>query len=138
MQVAIIFVALALLMIAAYRGVSVILFAPVAALLAVVFTDPGAVLPVYSGVFMERMAGFVKLYLPVLLLGAVFGKLMELSGFAYSIISSVLRFVGPKHAISSVVLVCALLTYGGVSLFVVAFAVYPFASQLFRSSNIPK
>jgi H+/gluconate symporter-like permease len=138
MQVAIIFVALALLMIAAYRGVSVILFAPVAALLAVVFTDPGAVLPVYSGVFMERMAGFVKLYLPVLLLGAVFGKLMESSGFAYSIISSVLRFVGPKHAISSVVLVCALLTYGGVSLFVVAFAVYPFASQLFRSSNIPK
>src|SRR3982751_2885148 len=103
MQVAIIFVALALLMIAAYRGVSVILFAPVAALLAVVFTDPGAVLPVYSGVFMERMAGFVKLYLPVLLLGAVFGKLMELSGFAYSIISSVLRFVGPKHAISAVV-----------------------------------
>lgn len=138
MQVAIIFVALALLMIAAYRGISVILFAPVAALLAVIFTDPGAVLPVYSGVFMERMAGFVKLYLPVLLLGAVFGKLMEISGFAHSIIRSVLRFIGPKHAISSVVLVCALLTYGGVSLFVVAFAVYPFASQLFRSSSIPK
>ena len=38
----------------------------------------------------------------------------------------------------SIVLVCALLTYGGVSLFVVVFAVYPFAAEMFRQSNIPK
>src|SRR3954449_12696728 len=138
MHVAIVLLALALLMFAAYRGVSVILFAPVAALFAVPFTDPGAILPVYSGVFADRMVSFVKLYFPLLMLEAVFGKLMELSGFAHSIINSVLRFIGPRHAISSVVLVCALLTYGGVSLFVVAFAVYPFAAELFSASNIPK
>jgi H+/gluconate symporter-like permease len=134
----IVLLALALLMCAAYRGVSVILFAPVAALLTVLFTDPGAILPAYSGVFADRMVSFVKLYFPLLMLEAVFGKLMELSGFAHSITNSVLRFIGPRHAISSVVLVCALLTYGGVSLFVVAFAVHPFASHLFRSSNVPK
>jgi H+/gluconate symporter-like permease len=38
----------------------------------------------------------------------------------------------------SIVLVCAVLTYGGVSLFVVVFAVYPFAAELFRQSDIPK
>ena len=37
-----------------------------------------------------------------------------------------------------IVLPCALLTYGGVSLFVVVFAVYPFAAEIFRRSAIPK
>lgn len=138
MSVAIILLALGLLMAAAYRGASVILFAPVAALLAVLLTDPALVLPVFSALFMERMVGFIKLYFPVFLLGAIFGKLMEISGFARSIIQGVLRVIGPKYAIVAVVLVCALLTYGGVSLFVVAFAVYPFGAELFRSSGIPK
>ncbi|MFL6448589.1 MAG: GntP family permease [Bryobacteraceae bacterium] len=138
MQVAIVLAALALLMFVAYRGVSVVFFAPIVALLAVLCTDAGAALPVHSGIFMERMVGFVKLYFPVILLGAIFGKMMELSGFASSIIRAVLAVVGPAYAIASVVLVCALLTYGGVSLFVVAFAVYPFAAELFRASNIPK
>lgn len=138
MQVLIILVALGLLMFAAYRGASVILFAPVAALLAVLVIDPHALLPVYSGLFLERMANFVKLYFPVFLLGAVFGKLTEISGFAESIIRAVLRFAGPHRAILSVVVVCVLLTYGGVSLFVVAFAVYPFGAGLFRHAGIPK
>jgi H+/gluconate symporter-like permease len=138
MPIAIILLALTLLMTAAYRGASVILFAPVAALLAVALTDPALILPLYSGVFLERMAGFIKLYFPVFLLGAVFGKVMEFSGFARAIIDGMLRFTGPRHAIPAVVLVCALLTYGGVSLFVVAFAVYPFAAELFRKSDIPK
>ena len=138
MQVFVILLSLVFLMAAAYRGASVILFAPVAALLAVLLTHPALVLPMFSAVFMERMVGFIKLYFPGFLLGAVFGKLMEVSGFARSIIESVLRFIGPGHAIAAVVAVCALLTYGGVSLFVVAFAVYPFASELFRLSGIPK
>ena len=138
MPIVIILFALALLMTVAYRGASVILFAPVAALLAVALTDPALILPMYSGLFLERMAGFIKLYFPLFLLGAVFGKLMEVSGFARAIIKGMLRFTGPRHAIAAVVLVCAVLTYGGVSLFVVAFAMYPFAAELFRASDIPK
>lgn len=79
MSVIIALAALALLMLAAYRGYSVILFAPIAALGAVLLTDPGAVGPAFTGLFMEKMVGFVKLYFPVFLLGAVFGKLIELS-----------------------------------------------------------
>ena len=84
MSVLIALAALALLMLAAYRGYSVILFAPIAALGAVLLTDPGAVGPTFTGLFMEKMVGFVKLYFPVFLLGAVFGKLIELSGFSRS------------------------------------------------------
>ena len=125
-------------MLAAYRGYSVILFAPIAALGAVLLTDPSAVAPAFTGVFMEKMVGFIKLYFPVFLLGAVFGKLIELSGFSRSIVAAAIRLLGTGQAMLVIVLVCALLTYGGVSLFVVVFAVYPFAAEMFRQSNIPK
>ena len=130
--------ALCFLMFVAYRGFSVIMFAPVAALLAVLLTDPSAVLPLYSGLFMDKMVVFVKLYFPVFMLGAIFGKVIELSGFSQSIVSSVIRVVGSQRAVLSIVLVCNILTYGGVSLFVVVFAVYPFAAEVFRQGNLPK
>ena len=138
MTVLIALAALAMLMLAAYRGYSVILFAPIAALGAVLLTDPAAVAPAFTGVFMEKMVGFIKLYFPVFLLGAVFGKLIELSGFSRSIVAAAIRLLGTRQAMLVIVLVCALLTYGGVSLFVVVFAVYPFAAEMFRQSNIPK
>lgn len=138
MSVLIALAALGLLMLAAYRGYSVILFAPIAALGAVLLTEPAAVGPAFTGLFMEKMVGFVKLYFPVFLLGAVFGKLIELSGFSRSIVAAAINLLGRRHVIPVIVLVCALLTYGGVSLFVVAFAVYPFAAELFRQSQIPK
>jgi H+/gluconate symporter-like permease len=138
MDIVVVLLALVFLMAVAYRGFSVILFAPVAALAAVLLTAPAMVLPFYSAIFMERLAGFVKLYFPVFLLGAVFGKLIEISGFARSIIRAVVSVVGAHRAILAIVFVCALLTYGGVSLFVVAFAVYPFAAELFRLAGIPK
>src|SRR5437763_11021055 len=138
MDFVIVLLALVLLMFAAYRGLSVILFAPICALLAVLATSPSLVLPMFSGVFMDKMVGFIELYFPVFLLGAVFGKVIELSGFSKSIVSSVINLVGRERAMLSIVLVGALLTYGGVSLFVVVFAVYPFAAEMFRQSDIPK
>ena len=134
----IVLAALCFLMFAAYRGYSVILFAPIAALGAVLLTEPALVAPMFTGLFMDRMVGFLKLYFPVFMLGAVFGKLIELSGFSKSIVAATIGLVGRSRAILSIVLVCALLTYGGVSLFVVVFAVYPFAAELFRASDIPK
>ena len=138
MEILITIAALAFLMYVAYRGMSVILFAPVAALLAVVFTHPALVLPIFSGVYLDKLAGFLKGFLPLFLLGAIFGKMIEISGFAKAITQRVVRLLGPHNAILAVVLVCALLTYGGVSLFVVVFAVYPFATELFRAAEIPR
>jgi H+/gluconate symporter-like permease len=138
MSFLIVLAALCFLMLVAYRGYSVILFAPVAALGAVLLTDPTLVAPMFTGLFMDKMVGFLKLYFPVFLLGAIFGKLIELSGFSKSIVAAVIRLFGAQRAMLSIVVVCALLTYGGVSLFVVVFAVYPFAAELFRQGDIPK
>ncbi|MGA3797542.1 GntP family permease [Pseudomonas sp. GL-RE-29] len=138
MSVIIALLALCGLMFVAYRGYSVIIFAPIAALAAVLLTEPSAVAPVFTDIFMEKMVGFVKLYFPVFLLGAVFGKLIEMSGFSRSIVQAFIRLLGKERAIPVIVMVCGLLTYGGVSLFVVVFAVYPFAAEMFRQSDIPK
>lgn len=138
MNFIIVIAALALLMFVAYRGYSVILFAPVCALLAILLTAPADTLPMFSGIFMEKMVGFVKLYFPVFMLGALFGKVIELSGFSKSIVSAVIKLIGAERAMLSIVAVCAILTYGGVSLFVVVFAVYPFAAEMFKQSDIPK
>ncbi|KAF1722105.1 GntP family permease [Pseudoxanthomonas wuyuanensis] len=138
MSFLIVLAALSFLMFVAYRGYSVILFAPIAALGAVLLTDPSLVAPMFTGLFMEKMVGFLKLYFPVFLLGAVFGKLIEISGFSKSIVAAVIRLFGAQRAMLSIAVVSGLLTYGGVSLFVVVFAVYPFAAELFRQSDIPK
>jgi len=77
-------------------------------------------------------------YLPLFLLGALFGRLMADSGAASTLARWIVRTLGERHAILTVVLACALLTYGGVSLFVVAFAIYPIARNLFEAADIPK
>lgn len=138
MELLTVLAALIFLMTVAYKGYSVILFAPIAALGAVLLTDPSQVAPMFTSVFMVKMVDFIKLYFPVFLLGAIFGKVIELSGFSKAIVASVINLIGRQRAMLSIVLVCALLTYGGVSLFVVVFAVYPFAAELFRVGNIPK
>ncbi|MDI1296128.1 MAG: GntP family permease [bacterium] len=138
MAVAIAALALILLMIAAYRGMSVILMAPLLAMLAVLLTDPSAVPAAFSGLFMDKVGTFLKLYFPVFLLGALFGKMIEISGFSRAIVTAVIGVGGAGRAIPAIMLVTARLTSGGVSVFVAVFAVYPFAAEMFRRADIPK
>lgn len=132
-----IILSLVLLIYFAYRGFNVILFAPIFAIGAAAFSGLDA-MPAYSELFMLRMAAYIKNFFPLFMLGAVFGKIMDDTGAAKGIAHWILQKLGPSRAILSVVLACAVLTYGGVSLFVVAFAVYPFATAIFREGNIPK
>jgi GntP family permease len=129
--------ALVVLMVIAFRGLPVILFAPLCALLAAGLSGR-PLLPTYTETFMASAAGYIRSFFPLFLLGAVFGRLMETSGSAGTIAGVIARALGPRRSILAVVLACCVLTYGGVSLFVVAFAVYPFASALFREADIPK
>lgn len=138
MSVVVILIALLFLIFVAYKGYSVILFAPIAALIAVVLTDPYLVLPVHANVFMDRMVNFIKLFFPVFILSAVFGKLTETSGMAASIAQGIVKIFGAGNAIPAIVIIGGVLTYGGVSLFVAAFTLYPFAAGLFKSADIPK
>ena len=96
-ELIIILLALGLLMFTAYRGFSVILFAPICALFAVLLTDPSHVLPFFSSIFMEKMAGFIKLYFPVFLLGAIFGKLLKCPGLRHQLRKRLSGLSGQKE-----------------------------------------
>lgn len=123
----------------AYRGITVLLLAPLMAALAVLLSgDISFFLPIYTDTFMAALSGYVLQFLPIFLLGALFGQLMADSGAAHTISRWIVARLGHKHAILTVVLACSALTYGGVSLFVVAFAIYPIARDLFRTADIPK
>ncbi|WP_461208539.1 GntP family permease [Desulfocurvus sp. DL9XJH121] len=137
MEVLGIVLSLFLLMYIAYRGFSVILFAPILALLAAGLQGM-PIMPTYTEIFMTKGVMYIKAFFPVFLLGAIFGKVMEDTNLAKGISHTIISKLGHKHAILSVVLSAAILTYGGVSLFVVVFAVYPFAAAMFREANIPK
>ncbi|TVP73670.1 MAG: GntP family permease [Rhodobacteraceae bacterium] len=136
--IAVIVGALTALIYLAYRGVSLLLLTPALAVLAVLLAEGGPMLASYTQIFMAATGGFIIQFFPLFLLGAVFGKLMEASGSAQMLASGIIRGLGPRRAILAVILSCAAMTYGGVSLFVVAFAVWPIASALFRDADLPK
>ena len=133
-----IFFALCLLMYLAYRGINVLFLAPIMALAACLFHPGTPILGTYTQIYMPALAKYLMQYFPVFALGAIFGRMMNDSGASYIIAKCISQKLGSQHAILAVVLSCALLTYGGVSLFVVAFTIYPVAVQLFRDGNIPR
>lgn len=119
------------------RGQSVYIIAPLSAVVALVASgaDPLAGM---TGPYMTGFSEYIRRYLPVFVLGAIFGKLMEDSGGVAVLAERVGRMFGAERACLAVVLACALLTYGGVSLFVVGFSAYPLAVRLFRDGNLPR
>lgn len=129
-------ISLALLIYFAYRGVSVIILAPLLALLAVLLDSSLEMLPSYTQIFMTEMGNFIAKLFPMFLLGSIFGKLLERSGYAESIAKAFVKFFGTRGALVAIVLACGLLTYGGVSAFVVCFSMFPLARKAFTEAKI--
>lgn len=132
---------LALLIFLAFKGQSILWVAPVcAAVVALLsmFEDPTInVLTMWTDNYMAAMAAFLQTWFPAFMLGAIFGKVMEVSGAAKSVGLWLTKLIGAKQAILATVIACAVLTYGGISLFVVVFAIYPLAVALYREADIP-
>ncbi|MCP1727222.1 H+/gluconate symporter-like permease [Natronospira proteinivora] len=137
--------ALTLLIYLTMRGLSLFVATPFCALI-VALTSGLALLPPLAETedmdlvsqYMEGFTGFIASWFFVFLLGSLFGKMMEASGSAESVANWIINHLGTKRAALAVVMACAVLTYGGVSLFVVAFSVYPMAVSLFREANLPR
>ncbi|MFN6955346.1 MAG: GntP family permease [Acetobacteraceae bacterium] len=128
---------LALLVWLAYRGWSVLLLAPAAALIAAAFAGE-PLLAHWTQTFMGSAGRFVAQFFPIFLLGALFGKLMEDSGSVTAIAEYLTEKLGAERAVLAVVLAGAIVTYGGVSLFVAYFVLAPMATALFRQADIPR
>lgn len=121
----------------AYRGSSILILAPLAGLIAAAFSGQH-LLASWTQIFMINAADFIAQFFPLFLLGALFGKLMEDSGSVSSVATYMTRTLGPERAILAVVLSGAIVTYGGVSLFVAFFVLAPMGMVLFRQAGVPR
>lgn len=133
---------LVLLVIFTIRGMNLFIAAPLCALI-VALTSNIAIFPTSADTslihnYMAGFSGFVASWYLMFLLGSLFGKFMEDTGAADALAQSIINKLGKKHAVFAVVLACAVLTYGGVSVFIVAFSVYPMALSLFKDANLPR
>ena len=132
-----ILVGLGLLIWLAFRGWSVLLLAPAAALVAALFGGE-PLLANWTQIFMGGAARFLAQFFPLFLLGAVFGKLMDDSGSVMAVADFMTKALGARRVMLAVVLAGAIVTYGGVSLFVAFFVLAPMAQTLFRAAAIPR
>jgi H+/gluconate symporter-like permease len=136
-HLAVLFGGFGLLTLLAIRGRSIFVVAPLCAVLVLSLSgmDPLAGM---TGPFMRGFSDYLRRFFLIFALGAAFGKLMDESGAAVTIARAIVQLCGARRACLAVVLACAVLTYGGVSLFVVGFSVFPLAVQLFRAADLPR
>ncbi|KID55353.1 citrate transporter [Pseudoalteromonas luteoviolacea] len=134
--------ALAALIWLTLRGMNLFIAAPLCALLVALSSN----ITIFNGIndgdfvsiYMSGFSGFIQAWFFMFLLGSLFGKFMEDTGAADAIARYITDKIGMKHAVFAIVLACALLTYGGVSVFIVAFSVYPMALSLFKDAGLPR
>ncbi len=131
---------LVLLIVLTIRGMNLFIAAPLCALVVALTNGMSVFIGDINFVetYMSGFSGFIAAWFFMFLLGALFGKFMEDSGAADSVSRWIIQRIGYKQAVLAVVLACAILTYGGVSVFVVAFSVYPMAVSLFKDANLPR
>lgn len=132
-----IFVGLVILMYLAFKGHSIIWVAPFSAAVVALFSGYN-LFDAYLVNYMKGAGDYVFAWFPAFFLGAVYGKVMDGTGAARSLANKLVNLLGSKFAIASVVIPCLLMTYGGVSLFVVVFVVYPMGYEIYREANLPR
>lgn len=130
-------IGLGVLIFLAYKGHSIIWVAPLCAVVVAIMGGLN-ILDAYLGDYIKGVADYVVSWFPAFFLGAVYGKVMDMTGSARSLANKLVSIIGPKFAVAAVVLPCLLMTYGGISLFVVVFVIYPMGYAIYREANLPR
>ena len=121
----------------AYKGHSIIWVAPLCAIMVAVLGGL-SILDAYLGDYIQGTAAYIISWFPAFFLGAVYGKIMDMTGSARSLANKLVALIGPRFAVAAVVLPCLLMTYGGISLFVVVFVIYPMGYAIYREADLPR
>lgn len=139
-----IFAGLALMIFLTYKGHSIIWVAPLSAFVVVLFAlgaglpDGSSLLTTYTVDYMTGVGEYFISWFPTFLLGAIYGKIMDLTGAAKALADIIVKYIGARFVVLAVLIPCMILTYGGVSLFVVVFIMYPMGCAIYRAANIPR
>ena len=130
-------VAMILLVFLAMKGIHILFIA----LLCSIILGATSGMNVYTVLKESYMAGFVSFMQAnflMFLAGALFGKFMNDSHAADAIANWIIKKLGPSKAVLATVLSCFVLAYGGVSVFVVGFTIFPIAISLFKEADLPR
>ncbi len=139
-----IFAGLALMIYLTFKGHSIIWVAPLSAFIVVLFAlgaglgEDRTLLSSYTVDYMRGVGEYFISWFPTFLLGAIYGKVMEMTGAARALADLIVKLIGPRFVVLAVLIPCMLLTYGGVSLFVVVFIMYPMGYAIYKAANIPR
>ena len=139
-----IFAGLGLMIFLTYKGHSIIWVAPLSAFIVVLFAlgtglgDGRTLLSSYTVDYMTGVGEYFISWFPTFLLGAIYGKVMEMTGSAKALADLIIKLIGRRFVVLAVLIPCMLLTYGGISLFVVVFIIYPMGYAIYRAANVPR
>lgn len=123
------------------RGLNLVVAAPLATLIVLLFNE-GPILESLFGTdnsYMVHLSSFIAENFAIFLIGSIFAKYMDKSGATTAIAQKIISFIGTDRPYSGMValfIICALLTLGGINVFVIVFAVVPFARSLFKELNL--
>ena len=137
MGILLIVIGLVIMTVLAVKGVPILW----SALVAGIFVLATSGLNVVEGItttYMTGFSGYIMNYFLMFVLGAVFGKLCEVSGASDSIAKAVVSKLGEKYVVLAIIVAAAILAFGGVSLFVALFTLYPLGMSLFKQADIPR
>lgn len=130
-------IAFGLLMYMAMKGVPILLIGLVCSSV-VAITSSMSVYDSLTGAYMSGYVAFLGSNFLIFLAGALFGRMMEITYGANSVADFIVRKLGKGKAVLAIVISCFVLAYGGVSVFVVGFTIYPIAVSLFREADLPR
>nr|WP_312577992.1 GntP family permease [Sedimentibacter sp.] len=136
-QILILLIAIVLFGVLAFKRINALILAPLVTIFVIVFSGL-PILDSLKGPFMLTATNYINKYFLVFFVGALFGALYQYSGAAASIANWISGFSKGRFVAPIVMIITGVLTYGGVSGFVVFFAIYPIALQLFRKANLSR
>ncbi|SHN80250.1 GntP family permease [Desulfitobacterium chlororespirans] len=134
--------AIVILVVMAWKGFNIVIIAPFAAVLIILTNGMEFQTAFFAGkgAYLTAVGGFITSYLPIFILGALLGKYLEDSKATVSIANGIFKLVGkdsPMKVMVAISIIAAVLTYGGISLFIVIFTVVALCRPIFKELNLP-
>ena len=121
----------------AFKQINALILAPLVTIFVIVCSG----LPILESLktaFMPAASDYVTSYFLVFFVGALFGAVYQHTGAAESISKTLAGLCKGKFVAPIIMTITGILTYGGVSGFVVFFVIYPIALNMFKEANLTR
>ena len=137
LQILVLVLAIVLFGVLAFKQMSALILAPLVTIF-VVICSKLPILDSLKNAFMPAASDYVTKYFLVFFVGALFGSVYQYTGAAESIARAIAGLCRGKFVAPIIMIITGLLTFGGVSGFVVFFVIYPIALNLFKEANLTR